>query len=116
MQSNGFVQWLDEELAQRNWRQADLARAAGISTGALSHIYSGARSIGPDVANAIAKGLNLPPDFVFRQAGLLPEIPGPDRDPTLTEIIEVMRNLPPDERREVLDYALFRYKRNNENG
>jgi transcriptional regulator with XRE-family HTH domain len=106
-----FVEWLEGELAARNWRPADLARAANISTGALSSVLTGSRNVGVDMANAIALGLGLPPDLVFRRAGLLPPQPGPERDPTLQELIEIMRNLSPDERREVVDYALFRYRR-----
>ena len=115
MDTTEFVQWLDEELARRNWRPADLARAAGISTGSLSQIYTGTRNPGPDIANAIAKGLNLPPDTVFRQGGLLPESPGPTVDPTLQELNEILRNMTADERREIADYALWRYQR-RENG
>jgi transcriptional regulator with XRE-family HTH domain len=109
----GFVEWLEGELAARNWRPADLARVAGISTGALSSVLTGSRNVGSDMANAIAVGLGLPPDTVFRRAGLLPPQPGPERDPTLQELLEIMRNLSPDERREVTDYALFRYRRHN---
>lgn len=111
MNTDDFVGWLDEELARRNWRPADLARAAGISTGALSQIYTGHRNPGPDIANAIAKGLGIPADMVFRKAGLLPEIPGPERDPSFQEIAEIMRNMTEDERREVVEYALFRFRR-----
>lgn len=111
MTENGFVQWLDEELARRNWRPADLARAAGISTGSLSQIYSGTRNAGPDIANAIARGLNLPPDTVFRHAGLLPESPGPAVDSILQELDEILRNMTHDQRRDVADYALWRFQR-----
>lgn len=109
--SHGFVEWLDGELALRNWRPADLARAAGISTGSLSQIYTGARNPGPDIALAIARGFNLPADHVFRQAGLLPGSEGPDRDPSYQEILDIMRNMSVEERREIVEYALFRFQR-----
>lgn len=111
MSADTFVEYLDEELARRNWRPADLARAAGISTGSLSQIYSGTRNPGPDIANAIAVGLGVPPDVVFRKAGLLPEQPGPERDPAFQEVWEIMRNMTADERREVVDYALWQFRR-----
>ena len=116
MSGNGFVEWLDGELAARNWRPADLARASNVSTGAISHIYSGARSIGPDVANAIARGLDVPADLVFRKAGLLPESPGPERDPSFQEITDIMRNMTEAERREIVAYALFRFRRTSNGG
>lgn len=113
MDTTGFVQWLDEELARRNWRPADLARVGGISTGSLSHIYSGARSIGPDVANAIAKAFKIPPDTVFRHAGLLPESPTPGGDSIRQELDEILRNMTYEERRDVADYALWRFRQRN---
>lgn len=106
-----FSEWLEQQLSLRNWRPADLARAAGLSNATITRILNGDRRAGPDMANAIALGLGLPPDLVFRRAGLLPPQPGPERDPTLQELLEIMRNLSPDERREVVDYALFRYRR-----
>jgi transcriptional regulator with XRE-family HTH domain len=111
MSGDTFVNYLDEELARRNWRPADLAKAASISSGALSHIFAGTRSVGPDIANAIAGALGVPPDVVFRKAGLLPTQPGPERDPSFQEVWEIMRNLPEEERREIVAYALFRYRR-----
>lgn len=111
MNENGFITWLDEELAQRNWRPADLARASGIASSSLSHIYAGTRNIGPEIATAIATALDLSPEYVFRKAGLLPEARAPDRDPSFQEILEIMRGMTADERREVVDYALFRARR-----
>lgn len=111
MEGDRFTSWLDEEMALRNWRPADLVRASGISSGTLSHIYAGTRKIGPEVATAIATALDLSPEYVFRKAGLLPEARAPDRDPSFQEILEIMRGMTTDERREVVDYALFRARR-----
>jgi transcriptional regulator with XRE-family HTH domain len=111
MSGDTFVNYLDEELARRNWRPADLARAAGISTGSLSQIYSGARNPGPDIASAIAKAFGIPPDVVFRKAGLLPAQPGPERDPSFQEIVDIMRNMTADERAEIVAYAQWQFQR-----
>jgi len=111
MVTDEFVRWLDQELAARSWRPADLARAANISTGALSQVYAGTRKPGPDMANGIARALGIPADLVFRRAGLLPPQPGPERDATFQELLEIMRNLSPENRRDVTDYALFRFRR-----
>lgn len=32
-------------------------------------------------------------------------------DPTFQEILSIMKNMPPAERQEVLEYALFRFRR-----
>jgi transcriptional regulator with XRE-family HTH domain len=83
-----FSDWLDTELSKRNWTRADLAKAAGISQSSLSLIYSGNRKPGNDLCESIARALKLPPEEVFRRAGLLP----PKRDnpwfPRFETIIE----------------------------
>ena len=111
VEGNEFSTWLENQLALRGWRPADLATAAGLPNATITRVLNGDRKAGPEVASAIAAALSLTPEYVFRRAGLLPEAPAPDRDPTFTEILEIMRNLPPDERREILDYALFRFQR-----
>lgn len=60
---------------------------------------------------ALALALDVPADMVLRRAGLLPPQPGPERDPSFQEIAEIMRGMSPDERREVVDYALWRFRR-----
>lgn len=106
-----FVEWLEEELAARGWKPADLARASGLSTGTLSMIWTGSRRPGVDVATAIAAGLDLPAETVFRRAGLLPPLTTPERDPVIQELLDVARNMSPEDRKELADYAVYRYRR-----
>jgi transcriptional regulator with XRE-family HTH domain len=70
-----FSNWLDEELKSKNWSHAELARHAGVHQSTISMIYSGQRGVGPELINAIAHALKLPPETVFRAAGLLPSAP-----------------------------------------
>lgn len=70
-----FVEWLQGELDKRAWRQADLARKGPVHTGLLSKIMNLERNPGPDTCQAIARALNIPPEEVFRRAGLLPNVP-----------------------------------------
>ena len=111
-----FEDWLENQLVARNWRPIDLARAAGVSGPTVTRILNGDRKPGPDAAVAIARALGVPPELVFRLAGLLPEFIAPDYGPTIQEITEILRNMPEDERREVRDYALFRSRRRNNGG
>jgi transcriptional regulator with XRE-family HTH domain len=69
-----FVTFIDEELKKRGWRRADLARAAGVSDTALTLVYNGQRKPGVDLCQAIARALKIPPEIVYRHAGLLPNI------------------------------------------
>jgi transcriptional regulator with XRE-family HTH domain len=105
-----FVVWVIEELDKRNWRPADLAHKAGVSTGSLSNVLSGKRKAGPDICRAIAQAFGAPPEQVFRLAGLLPELPAQE-DELLGQVTETYKRLSPEKRREVLEYALWQLQR-----
>ncbi|MHB9130377.1 MAG: helix-turn-helix domain-containing protein [Armatimonadota bacterium] len=68
-----FATWLQEQLTQRGWDQAELARRSGVTTAHISNIMAGERNVGAQVSRKIARALHLPPEQVFRQAGLLPK-------------------------------------------
>lgn len=69
--SEKFIKYIEDGLAARNWKQADLARKSGITTGYISQILSGIRSPGVDFCKAIAKAFNVSVDDVLVVAGLL---------------------------------------------
>jgi len=106
--NNGFVEWLENELQQRRMTRADLAKEAKISQSSLSLIYSNRRGIGNEICDAIAKALRLPPETVYRAAGLLP--PKSERDELIEEILHAMEDLDDDERRGLLAYIEMRRK------
>lgn len=97
---NTFSEWLQKELDQRGWTQSHLSRVAGIARGTLSNISSGNREMGPDTALAIARALNIPPEAVFRAAGLLP--PEPKADPILERVNHLLSQLPEDDQENIL--------------
>jgi transcriptional regulator with XRE-family HTH domain len=68
-----FTNWLLEQIEQRGWDQAELSRRSGVTTAQVSRIFTGERKAGPEVARKFARALGLPPETVFRQAGLLPK-------------------------------------------
>lgn len=111
MATNEFTEWLEKELRNRGWRPADLAHRARVNTGTISNILNGFRRAGPDVCLAIARALKVPPEEVFRRAGLLPPLPAPVDDATLKELEDIVKKLDPEERQEVLEYARWRYRR-----
>ena len=105
-----FTPWLLQELENRGWRPADLARRTRLSTGSLSNILSGNRGIGPDMCKAIARTLGEPPEKLFRLAGLLPPLPAAE-DERLHEMIEIFQRLKVEKSQEVLDYARWQLQR-----
>ena len=54
---------------------AELARASGKAAAVISRVLNGERKPAPDTLEAIASALKLPPETVFRAAGLLPSKP-----------------------------------------
>lgn len=106
-----FSEWLQQELSKRGWAQSELARRAGLTRGAISSLVSGRNNPKAETCVAIARAFDLPPETVLMAADLLPEIPPPGQDPTFTEILNVVKNMNPEERAELLDYALFRFRK-----
>jgi transcriptional regulator with XRE-family HTH domain len=109
-----FGDWLAQEIRTRNWSLSDLARAAGLRPSTLSQVITGTSSAGPAVCRAVAKALKIPEELVFRQAGLLSPLPACADDAVTRELLEIVKHLTPDERREVSEYATWRYRRQQE--
>jgi transcriptional regulator with XRE-family HTH domain len=85
-----FSDWLLSELKSRKMSQSDLAHDAGLGRGTISNIMNGTRNVGQDTLIAIAHGLHLSRETVFRAAGLLP--PTTD-DPWVDEQAYRLKNL-----------------------
>jgi transcriptional regulator with XRE-family HTH domain len=97
---NTFSEWLNAELAKRDWSAADLARQAGVTRGTISNILNDTRNPGPDACVGIARALEMDPVAVFRLAGLLP--PGREQkqqaDPVYDQACRIFSALPQPER------------------
>jgi transcriptional regulator with XRE-family HTH domain len=89
-----LIEFLEAELARRAWRPADLARAANVPDATISHILNGSRRAGPEVCSALARGLDEPPERIFRLAGLLPPLPPAVEEEH--EAVRILRGLPSD--------------------
>lgn len=75
---DNFGEWLIETLRDKKISQSELSKISGLSRGTLSNIISGARGRGHESLTAIAKALRIPPEQVFRHAGLLPQLQNTD--------------------------------------
>ena len=109
-----FTIWLNKELTQKGWSQADLARHSGLSTAAISRIMNGTRNAGPELCQAIARALHLPPEVVYRKAGLLP----PEEEPNLEEkiILNIYKKLTPARQEDMRGFAEYQLQVQEQKG
>lgn len=97
---NDFISWLNEQLSERGWGYNELARRAGISGAAISHIMTQRKTPGYDVCMGIARALGEQPETVLRRAGLLPSLP-PEVDRE-REVVGLFRRLSEDAREAIM--------------
>lgn len=98
-----FPDWLQSEMDKRGMSQSDLARSSGINRQVISTYVNRQRTKpDPEVLIAIARALRLPPETVFRAAGLLP--PVSEVDELKADIIDLTSKMSREEQREVLEY------------
>jgi transcriptional regulator with XRE-family HTH domain len=72
MTTIAFADWLDKALKTNNLTASELARRAGVDKGVISRLINKERDPSPETLSAIAQAFQLPPEIVFRIAGLLP--------------------------------------------
>jgi transcriptional regulator with XRE-family HTH domain len=102
-----FVEWLEEQMQQRGWTPADLAKAAGMYPSTLSRVLNRERAAGAEVCNALARALGIAPAMVFQRAGLMDRSPleGVEQDTVLSQLLTLARQLTPAERRRLANVA-----------
>lgn len=104
--NTSFINWLNNLLAEKGWTQAELSKRAQISPAMISSVLSGSRDPGMNFCNSVATALKLPPEEVYRVAGLLPEEP-PD-DQTLYRIQNLYHTLrDADHKKKALEFMQF---------
>ncbi|MGD0613452.1 MAG: helix-turn-helix transcriptional regulator [Anaerolineales bacterium] len=69
-----FAEWLKAELRARNMTQADLCQLIGKNPSIINKLLRSGGSPRPSTVNAIADGLLLPREELYRVAGLLPTL------------------------------------------
>lgn len=107
-----FNDWLLERLKEFDWSQADLSRASGLTRSVISKYITG-RTPDESALRKLAKAFKLPPETVFRAAGILP--PAPEKDPEIEEMNYLLRNLQQEDIQDLIDLArakLARYEKN----
>lgn len=77
-----LVEWLRDELRERDWIEADLARALDIHSGMVSRWMQGVRPA-PQSSRRIAEAFGVDPGFVLKLAGGVRES---EEDPEKVEL------------------------------
>ena len=108
---NDFIAWLQKQLDDRGWGYNELGRRSGQSGANVSYVMTRKQRPTFDFCAAIAGPLGEAPEAMFRRAGLLPNMP-PIQDATWRELSDIMRDMTPDERQHVIDYAKWLRRRN----
>lgn len=102
-----FADWLRQELRKRKWSYGELARRSGVQTTQISRVVNRVQGAGPDLCIAIAKGLNLPREEVFRARGWLLHTPEevflPQIDPRTLKLAKMLSQMPFNSRELTLD-------------
>ena len=104
-----FAIWLKDQLDQRDISQAELSRRSGLSPSQVSKILNMHSPPGRKALEAIASTLRIPPETIFRAAGLLP--PQEQGVATLEEVNYKLSLLPPDQQQQVLVFVEFLLER-----
>ena len=103
-----FPDWLVAELEKRSMSPAELARSSQKASAVISRILNGERSPAPETLEAIARALKLPPEEVFRAAGLLPPV---IENPMLERANFLLNQLPAEDQEEFLEMMENRVER-----
>ena len=92
-ESQPFREWLQNQLTQREWRAAELARRLGVPSGTVSRWLSGERQPTPRSCDRLAAILGIDADLVLSLGGHRPGAqPIPPNDPR-ERIITLLQRL-----------------------
>jgi len=73
--SENLQTWIEQERLAHNLTIRELAKRSGLSSGTITDVLSGRTRPGVKFCNNIAGVFDVPPELVFRKAGLLPSAP-----------------------------------------
>lgn len=106
-----FSQWLENEMKVRGWRQADLIKRSGVSSGLISQILSGQRSPGVDTCRAIARAFGMKEIQVLKIAGLVADSETAKFTPVVEAAATMLNELSEDDQEEIRAIIRVKYER-----
>ncbi len=89
----------------------ELARRTGFSAATISDLINGHLNASPKMCRALADVFNVPPEQVFRKAGLLPDYPEDLDRNNIAQLLEYYRGLSYEERLRLVEHAKWVYER-----
>lgn len=101
-----LIRWIEAERKRRGWGVRELAREAGLTAAQVSEVLHGKSRPGIRFYLGMWRAFHVSIDYLLQLAGELP--PGPEANPTLMEIIEIARRLPPGLQEDLLRYSEWR--------
>lgn len=102
-----FKDWLSNLMGSRGVSQADLSRSSGVDPATLSKILNGRKPPSLEVCKSLARALMVSLTEVYTAAGYMPK---PETDTEIETVVNLMTELPTDEKQEILNYARFKYQ------
>ena len=106
-----FLTWVYDR-AKEKGSVRKLAKEMGLSHTAVHNVINGRTAVTYEFCDSLAKAVRLPPDDIFRRAGLFPPVPAPG---DVTYITQTTRALPADQIKMVREFVEFLYKKSHEN-
>lgn len=110
-----FANWLSLLLFERNMTQAELARQIGATRQTISNVINVQKGPGNSLLTAISRAFDIPPEEVFRAAGILPDADSVE-DKMLETINFKLSSLPDNEREEILRFIDFKLEEKRHHG
>jgi transcriptional regulator with XRE-family HTH domain len=99
-----FIEWLNQEMNNRQWSYNQLGRQSGLSGATVSLVMTGKQKPSWEFCAGVAEAFGLPPEVVLRKAGLLPAVYDPNG---LQELMDIAKSLKPEQRAELTNYARY---------
>lgn len=72
--SDNLINWIEHEINTRGWSIRELARRSELAPTTISDVLGNRTRAGLQFCNGIARAFRVPPERVFREAGLLPPV------------------------------------------
>jgi len=93
-----FIRFIKEKLKEKGWKQADLSRATGLTSPAISRILTKGATPSINTIRLFGEALEVPSEHLFRLLNILPKTVEPSDN--LKELEYHFTQLPP-ERQEI---------------